>query len=102
MSAKHADPEYRKNARIVRASVRRKRQAGADVSCWRCGNDIEPEQAFDVGHIDPSGGHAIENLAPEHRYKLPGVCQGNRAAGGRAGRAIQTAKQTKSEGLLPW
>jgi hypothetical protein len=102
MTAKHADPEYRKNARIIRQGVAKKRRAGVDVTCWRCGGDIDPEQTYDVGHIDPAAGHGIGNLAPEHRYKQGARCQGNRAAGGRQGKAIQTAKQTASKGLLPW
>lgn len=101
MSAKHADPEYRKNSRIIRQGVARKRKSETEVRCWRCGGVIHPEQTYDVGHIDPHGGHSIDNMAPEHRYKS-GVCQGNRAAGGRQGRAMQTAKQTASKGLLPW
>lgn len=101
MSAKHSDPEYRKNARIIRQQVDRRRKVGDDVHCWRCGRPITEQQTYDVGHIDPSAGHALENLAPEHRYKS-GKCQGNRAAGGRMGRAIQTARMPAAKGLLPW
>ena len=101
MSAKHSDPEYRKNARILRQQVERARRTDNDVTCWRCGRTIAEGQTFDVGHIDAAGGHSLSNLAPEHRYKS-GKCQGNRAAGGRMGRAIQTARQTQSKGLLPW
>ena len=101
MSAKHADPEYRKNARIIRQQVSARQRRGDDIRCWRCGRVIDETQTFDVGHLDPHGGHAMENLAPEHRYKS-GKCQGNRAAGGRMGRAIQTSRQTASKGLLPW
>lgn len=101
MSAKHADPEYRKNARIVRQGVTKRRKSGQEVTCWRCGGLIDEEQAYDVGHINPEGGHSISNLGPEHRYKS-GRCMGNRAAGGRAGRAIQTSRQNASKGLLPW
>lgn len=101
MSAKHGDPEYRKNARIIRQQVDKKRRASDEVNCWRCGRPIDDEQTFDVGHIDSEGGHALENLAPEHRYKSGG-CQGNRAAGGRMGRAIQTAQRPVQKGLLSW
>lgn len=101
MSAKHADPEYRKNSRIIRQQVKAARRAGREVTCWRCGNDIGEEQSVDVGHIDPHGGHGLANLAPEHRYKS-GRCQGNRAHGGRLGRAVQTARAARSTGLLPW
>lgn len=101
MTAKHADPEYRKNARILRQQVDAHRRRGDDVHCWRCGRPIHAEQSFDVGHIDPQAGHSMENLAAEHRYKS-GQCQGNRAAGGRLGSAVQTRNTSRSKGLLPW
>lgn len=101
MSRKHQDPEYRKNARIVRQQVAAARRAGRDVACWRCGHELDPEQTYDVGHRDPHGGHGLANLAPEHRYKT-GRCQGNRAAGGRMGQARQAAQKTTSAGLLGW
>ena len=101
MSAKHADPEYRKNARIIRQQVAAQRRQGNEVTCWRCGRPIADEQTFDVGHIDPLGGHGMDNLAPEHRYKS-GKCQGNRAAGGRMGAAIQTSRKTAAVRMLPW
>lgn len=101
MTAKHSDPEYRKNARILRQQVEQRRRRDDTVTCWRCGRPIHPEQAFDVGHIDANGGHGLDNLAPEHRYSS-GVCQGNRAAGGRMGRAIQAARLPAAKGLLPW
>ena len=94
MSAKHRDPEYVGNARIVRAQVAAKRRAGREVTCWRCGREIDPEQRFDVGHIDADGGHGLGNLAPEHRYKTA-RCIGNRADGGRRGAAIQKANRAR-------
>jgi hypothetical protein len=101
MSAKHADPEYRKNSRIIRQQVAKRRRSGDDVTCWRCGAPIDAEQSYDVGHIDALGGHGIGNLAPEHRYKS-GRCQGNRAAGGRLGAARQQQRSRSTAGLLPW
>lgn len=105
MTAKHQDPEFRANARIVRQQVAKARRIGAEVVCWRCGRPIDPEQTYDVGHITADGGHARSNLAPEHRYKSGG-CQGNRAAGGRLGQQIQSARHTSrvqtTRGLLPW
>lgn len=101
MSAKHADPEYRKNARIIRQQVAKRRRTGDEQRCWRCGRPIDETQTFDVGHIDPLGGHGVENLAPEHRYKSGG-CQGNRAAGGRMGSTIRASHRTAERGLLPW
>jgi hypothetical protein len=101
MTAKHRHPEYRKNARIIRAQVARKRRAGDEVLCHRCGRPIDEEQTYDVGHISAIGGHGLENLAPEHRYKS-GRCQGNRAHGGRLGAAARHTRTAVTNGLLPW
>lgn len=108
MTAKHRDPEYVANARIIRAQVAMKRRAGIDVTCWRCGHPIDEEQRFDVGHIDPDGGPSLANLAPEHRYKTA-RCIGNRADGGRLGQARQREARARrtptpkvSPGSLAW
>ena len=108
MSAKHRDPEYLKNARIIRQRVATCRRAGIEVTCWRCGHPIDPEQRWDTGHIDPDGGPGLDNLAPEHRYKS-GRCIGNRADGGRLGAARQrvgrertTSRSITSAGSLNW
>lgn len=109
MTAKHRDPAYLRAARIIRSQVAAARRAGADVICRRCGRPIDPEQAFDVGHADPDGGHDLSNLGPEHRYKT-GWCIGNRADGGRLGAARRNAKTTARTapatitrtGILPW
>lgn len=95
MSAKHQSPEYRKNAAMVRAQVRRTHKQGTEVECWRCGWPIDPEQAFDVGHLDPNAGHALSNLAPEHRGE-------NRRAGGKAGAAVQARAKAITVGMFPW
>ena len=95
MSAQHADPEYRKNARIIRAQVTAARKRGAEVTCWRCGWEIDREQRYDVGHIIPGEGHALSNLAPEHRGE-------NRKAGGRQGAAIVNRKRATSTRMLGW
>lgn len=101
MTAKHRDPEYQKNARIIRQQVAKRRRSGDEVICWRCGRPIDELQTFDVGHITLDGGHGLGNLAPEHRYKT-GRCQGNRSAGGRVGAARQQANTATTKGLLPW
>lgn len=101
MTAKHSDPEYRKNARIIRQQVEANRRRGEPVRCQRCGRAIDETQTFDVGHIDANGGHSIDNLGAEHRYKS-GQCQGNRSAGGRMGRAIQDSRSATTKKLLPW
>ncbi len=81
MSAKHSDPLYRANARLVRQQVARARRFGDDVICHRCGRPIDEHAKFDVGHIDEHGGHERANLAAEHVG-----C--NRRHGGRLGAAI--------------
>lgn len=109
MTAKHRDPEYLRNARIVRQRVAAARRSGQEVRCWRCGFEIDPEQRFDVGHFDPDGGPGLDNLGPEHRYKTT-RCIGNRADGGRIGaarRQSSTPRTTPSStvtksGILSW
>lgn len=107
MTSKHRDPEYLANARLVRAQVRRDWRLGIEVRCWRRGCPIEPGQPFDVGHLDPFGGHGRDNLAPECRR-----C--NRSDGGRRGAALTNARRgarvatprrmppASSAGLAPW
>jgi hypothetical protein len=102
---KHRDPEYIRNAKIVRARVRREWRLGQDVYCWRTGRMLIPGRPFDVGHIDPDGGHSISNLAPE-------TVKSNRSEGGRRGAAITNAARRaarsvppprrSTEGLAPW
>lgn len=108
MTAKHRDPVYLRNARIIRDRVRRAHRTGGDVTCWRCGMPIDPEQRFDVGHRRADGGPSLDNLAPEHRYKTA-RCIGNRADGGRLGaqrqaatRTARTTSTTTTNGILPW
>lgn len=90
MTSKHRDPLYLSNARIVRARVRRQWKLGVEVRCWRTGRVLEPGSPFDVGHIDPDGGHELSNLAPES-------VRSNRSEGGRRGAAITNARR----GALP-
>jgi hypothetical protein len=107
VTAKHRDPEYLRNARLIRQQVAAARRGGREVTCWRCRRAIDPEQRWDVGHINADGGHDLSNLAPEHRYRS-GQCVGNRAAGGQLGAArrqqrvaIRTSS-TVSTGSLSW
>jgi hypothetical protein len=103
VAEKHRDPLYLRNARIVRAQVRRAWAHGLDLRCNRCGRPIEPATRFDVGHLDPDGGHEPSNLAAEH-------VRCNRSEGGRRGAAIANGKakrpavtrRSSSEGLAPW
>lgn len=106
MTDKHRDPEYIRNAAHVRRQVKRKWKLGEEVRCWRTGRPILPGMKFDVGHIDPTGGHALSNLAPE-------TVKSNRSEGGRRGAAITNARRAgaprrpsvrsaSSSGLAPW
>lgn len=93
MTAKHSDPEYRANARLVRQQVAHVRKFGGEVICHRCELEIEEGQAFDVGHIDERAGHGRANLSPEHRYRGDCPARGNRSHGGRLGAAITNARR---------
>lgn len=106
MTVKHRDPEYLAGARIVRGQVRAAWRRGEDVHCWRKGELLIPGQPFDVGHLDPDGGHARSNLAPE-------CVKCNRSDGGRRGAAIANGRAARPkvtprtsprsrEGLAPW
>lgn len=107
MTDKHRDPEYIRNAAHVRARVRRDWKHGVEVRCWRTGRPILPGMKFDVGHIDPNGGHGLSNLAPE-------TVRSNRSEGGRRGAAITNARRSGAarprptvrpaspNGLAPW
>ncbi|KQR86838.1 hypothetical protein [Microbacterium sp. Leaf179] len=87
MSGKHTDPLFLANARLVKAQVKRDHRFGNEVRCWRRGCLIEPGQPWDVGHLDPDGGHERSNLAPECRR-----C--NRSEGGKRGAAITNARRS--------
>lgn len=101
MTSAHQDPEYQKNARIVRAATNADLKAGRPVWCIGCGREIQPGQRFDIGHrIDASRGgtHALENLGPQHRRE-------NRSAGGRLGAQKTNTKRgvsRKQKGLPTW
>jgi len=98
MTAIHADPEYRKNSRIIRNQVKAMHAHGREVRCIRCGRPITPDQRFDVGHrIDGSrgGSHALSNLGPEHRRE-------NRQAGGRMGALVANSSNRRARRLGKW
>lgn len=108
MTDKHRDPLFLKNARIIRAQVRRAWRLGTEVCCWRCGRLLEPGAPFDVGHLDRTAPPDLSNLAPECR-----PC--NRRDGGRVGAAITNARRAgraaptrpavpaaSTGGLAPW
>lgn len=61
----------------ARARWTGKVQAGS-VTCWRCGEPIKPDEAWDLGHSDHD-----RNITrgPEHAHRC------NRAAAGRTGAA---------------
>lgn len=96
MTRKHADPLYKRNARIRRAQVASLRRQGEDVWCGRCGRAIHPEQRFDVGHIDEHAGHALDNLRIEH-------VRCNRRHGGQLGATItNTRRQPRASEITTW
>lgn len=102
MSAKHQSPAWRRTVRIVRAQVRGTWQRGDDATCWRCGGPIPEGMPYDVGHLDPHGGEAPDNAAPEHRTRT-GKCVGNRNHGGRMGARITNMRHgTPSFKGVPW
>lgn len=102
MTAKHAHPTYRKNAALIRSQVAAAHRLGDPVVCWRGGGIIRPGQAYDVGHINPDGGHGRDNLAAEHRSKVEGCCKGNRSHGGTAGANITNHRPTTQEKATTW
>lgn len=93
MTRKHQSPEYQRNARTIRARVKVQHKHGQPAVCWRGGGAIMPGIPYDVGHIDPSGGDHMTNLAPEHRTRTPGCCGGNRNLGGAQGAAISNGRR---------
>lgn len=99
MSAKHSDPEYMRNAGIVRRRVKALHRQGEPVQCWRCGRAIVPGQPFDVGHRDGATGHSLAELAPEHRHATS-YCQGNRSHGGSLGAAKTNARRIIPQGQV--
>jgi hypothetical protein len=98
VSAIHHDPEYIRNARIVRRIITAQLQAGSLVICVNCGRAIQQGQRFDVGHKrrpDDGGSHALSNLGGAHRR-----C--NRSHGGRIGAAMTNRASRRARRLPSW
>lgn len=96
MSARHRDPEYRKNARLRRQQINLLLKRGEVITCVDCGRPIQEGQTFDVGHrVDGylGGGNELSNLGASHR-----IC--NRRSGGKAG-AAHTNDQSRAARGLP-
>jgi hypothetical protein len=102
MTAKHRDPEYLRNRKIVRERVAALHRAGRPAICWRGGGAIwpatpgRPATPYDVGHVAGARGHALHELAPEHRHKTAGCCEGNRRAGGKVGAMLTNKTKTRT------
>lgn len=105
MTAKHRTAEYQRNARTIRNRVKALHKAGQPALCWRGGGQIGPHTPYDVGHLPGARGSALHELAPEHRHRTPGCCDGNRTEGGRVGamvtnrtpaRTVQVAQQSQT------
>lgn len=97
MSARHRDPEYRKNARLRRQQINLLLKRGEDVACVDCGRPIQEGQTFDIGHLIDGwrgGGHELSNLSASHRK-----C--NRSSGGKAGAAHTNSLSRQARGLPP-
>jgi len=62
------------------------------VTCWRCGAELAPGTAWDVGHLPGATGSSLLELAPEHRHES-GSCPGNRRAGGRVGAELMHGRR---------
>ncbi len=96
MTARHQSPEYRKNARIIRAQTKR-----LDVAmCIRCHGPIfiSEGEPFDVGHIIDGirgGSNALSNLGPQHRKE-------NRRDGGRLGAETTNRGKRRERRLGTW
>jgi hypothetical protein len=67
---------YGRAHRKLRADWQRRMDEGETVNCWRCGEPIEPGEAWDLGHDDDD---RTLYRGPEHA----GRC--NRSAAGRRG-----------------
>ena len=85
VTRKHQTPAYQRNARIVRKRVAAMHKAGMPALCWRGGGAILLGMPYDVGHITGTRGSGAGTLAPEHRHRMAGCCDGNRREGGRVG-----------------
>jgi hypothetical protein len=57
-------PRYGRPHRRIRAKYAAQVPAGLAI-CWRCGNPIDPKEAWDLGHLD--GGGPRQYAGPEHR-----------------------------------
>lgn len=96
VSRKHQTAEYQRNANIIKAQVKAMHKAGKAAMCWRGGGAITPATPYDVGHIRGALGSSRAELAPEHRHRTSGCCDGNRREGGRVG-AMRTGKTRASK-----
>lgn len=69
---------YGRAHQTLRARLAPKVQAGL-VDCWRCGQPIQPDEAWDLGHDD----------ADRSLYRGAEHARCNRSAAGKQGRAVQ-------------
>jgi hypothetical protein len=102
MTEKHRTSEYQHNSRLRRAQVKAQHRLGEPVPCWRGRGAIFPGQPFDVGHVNPHGGEGLGNLAPEHRHRVAGCCDGNRREGGRIGAQITNHRTRPDREVTTW
>lgn len=74
-----AAPEYGYRHRQLRAQWKQRVDAG-EVTCWRCGQLVQPGSAWDLGHDDED---RTKYRGPEHT-----AC--NRATNGRQQRLVRS------------
>lgn len=57
-----------------------------EATCRACGDPIDPDQAWDLGHDEDlqAGGHPAGARSPEHALRDDCKAGGNRARGSRA------------------
>lgn len=102
MTKKHQTGEYQRNATLRRKQVRAAWALGEPVRCWRGGGIIHPGQPYDIGHLDPQGGNALDNLLPEHRSRVETCCKGNRSHGGTIGATITNTRRRPTTEASTW
>lgn len=74
------------------------------VPCGRGGKPIRATDEWDLGHQHDVvlGGSDADGVWPEHRFRTPGCCEGNRNAGARVGNQVrgQVRAEAKAAGVF--
>jgi hypothetical protein len=69
------------------------------VPCRRGGKPIRPGDEWDLGHQHDValGGSDADGVWPEHRFRTPGCCEGNRNEGARVGNQLRGAVRAEAK-----